>query len=181
MDRRLFVGHGLVFIGGTGRVPPGIRYRRIIRRGRGNNGLAMGRGDITVRTASYVAEGDAIRRIRDLVFVEEQQVPVEIEHDEDDAVATHVLAFDGSAAIGTGRITADGKIGRMAVLASHRGRGVGGAILEALIAIAEDEGMDTVWCNAQCHALAFYEGFGFVAEGPVFLEAGIEHRRMTRT
>jgi predicted GNAT family N-acyltransferase len=135
---------------------------------------------ITVRRAGYAAEGETIRRIRDIVFVDEQRVPVELEHDEHDAVAMHVLAFDGTQPVGTGRILADGRIGRMAVLASHRGRGLGRAILEALIGIAEQQGMRTVWCNAQCHALAFYEGFGFVAEGPVFLEAGIEHRRMTR-
>jgi len=28
------------------------------------------------------------------------------------------------------------------------------------------------------HAIGFYEGLGYVARGPVFLDAGIEHRDM---
>jgi predicted GNAT family N-acyltransferase len=34
--------------------------------------------------------------------------------------------------------------------------------------------------HAQTHALRFYERQGFVADGPVFDEAGIAHRRMSR-
>lgn len=136
-------------------------------------------GRLTVTVVDYARERTAIRAIREAVFVAEQGVPAELEHDELDRVAVHVLARAGETPVGTGRITPDGKIGRMAVLAARRGEGAGRMILAALFDVARDAGLDSVWCHAQCHALAFYEGMGFTAEGPVFLEAGIEHRRMT--
>ena len=68
----------------------------------------------------------------------------------------------------------------MAVLATHRGAGAGRLILGELIAIAERLALEQVYCSAQCHAIPFYEGEGFTAEGPVFNEAGIEHRSMFR-
>ncbi len=135
---------------------------------------------ILVRVVDYAAEGEAIRRIRDEVFVDEQQVPRELEHDDQDARAVHVLAFARGAPIGTGRITLEGKIGRMAVLASHRGSGVGRLILDELVAVAERKALGRVYCSAQCHAVPFYERQGFTAEGPIFMEAGIEHRHMSR-
>lgn len=139
----------------------------------------MSSGPINVSVVAYVTDGEAIRRIRDAVFVVEQGVPADLEHDDQDASAVHVLAYAGGEAVGTGRITAEGKIGRMAVLAAHRGTGVGRLILKELLGVGARAGLAQVYCYAQCHAIRFYEGLGFVAEGPVFLEAGIEHRRMT--
>ena len=133
-----------------------------------------------VKIVDYATEREAIRRIRDEVFVIEQSVPPELEHDDQDQRAVHVLAYSGGVPVGTGRITPEGKIGRMAVLASHRGRGAGRLILENLVAIAEGLALMQVYCFAQCHAIAFYERLGFTAEGPVFEEAGIGHRRMFR-
>ena len=135
---------------------------------------------IIVEVVDYAAEGESIRRIRDEVFVEEQGVPPELEHDDQDATAIHVLAFADGTPVGTGRITPEGKIGRMAVLAAYRGRGAGRLILDELVALAERKALSQVYCFAQCHAVPFYERQGFAAEGPVFLEAGIEHRRMFR-
>jgi predicted GNAT family N-acyltransferase len=135
---------------------------------------------VAVHVVAYAAEREAIRHIRDQVFVIEQGVPSELEHDDQDSRAVHVLAFAGKQPIGTGRITPEGKIGRMAVLADHRSSGAGGLILEELLAIARRAGHGEVFCTAQCHAIPFYERMGFVAEGPIFVEAGIEHRRMFR-
>ena len=69
----------------------------------------------------------------------------------------------------------------MAVLKPYRGRGIGGAILDALLTMARQRGVRTVRLAAQLHAIPFYERFGFEAEGAVFLEAGIEHRMMQRS
>jgi predicted GNAT family N-acyltransferase len=120
--------------------------------------------------------------IRHTVFVEEQKVPVDIELDEFDAVSLHALAFDAAGtAVGTGRLLPDGHIGRMAVLASARGMGVGGALLQALLAAASERGMREVQLNAQTHALPFYARFGFSPEGDTFDDAGIAHRTMRRS
>ena len=133
---------------------------------------------VRIEQSDYVKQRDAIYAIRETVFIVEQAVPAEIEIDEHDPVARHVLAFVDGQAVGTGRITSDGRIGRMAVLAAFRGLGVGRAILHALIDIGITEDAPRLFLSAQCHAIPFYEKAGFVAEGPIYEEAGIDHRRM---
>jgi predicted GNAT family N-acyltransferase len=120
-------------------------------------------------------------RIRFAVFVVEQGVPLEIELDEHDAECVHALAFDGAAAVGTGRLLPDGHLGRMAVLREFRGRGVGSAILAKLIEAAAQRGDREVLLSAQVHALDFYRARGFSAEGEVYQDAGIAHQTMRRT
>jgi predicted GNAT family N-acyltransferase len=117
-------------------------------------------------------------RIRLLVFVEEQRVPPEIEMDANDAVSVHALACEDGTAVGTGRLLPDGHIGRMAVLREYRARGVGGAILERLIAEARRRGLREVLLSAQTHALEFYRKHGFAPTGGVYMEAGIPHQAM---
>ena len=133
---------------------------------------------IRIDKTDFDQERDAIYAIRKKVFVVEQSVPEEIEIDAHDPVAQHVLAYVDGHAVGTGRVTGDGRIGRMAVLAEYRGRGVGRAILDALIDIGSAGGVPRLYLSAQCHAIPFYEKAGFVADGPVYDEAGIDHRRM---
>jgi predicted GNAT family N-acyltransferase len=137
--------------------------------------------DLSIRMLPWIeARGDA-SAIREAVFVAEQGVPPEIELDEWDERCDHALAIDaGGRAVGTGRLLPDGHIGRMAVLREHRGRGVGAAILEALIERARQRGMRRVVLNAQTHAAGFYARFGFAASGDEFLEAGIPHLEMAR-
>lgn len=123
-----------------------------------------------------------LRAVRDEVFVSEQRVPVELEHDAFDPFCTHVIArlLDGTP-IGTGRLTLQRHIGRMAVLAPWRGRGVGDALLLALVEQARLRGWGEVRLNAQVSAQGFYERHGFQPEGELFMEAGIEHKAMRRT
>jgi len=125
--------------------------------------------------------GDDLAAIRERVFVVEQGVPRELELDGLDAGADHVLAWgpDGHPA-GCGRMLADGHIGRMAVLPAHRRRGVGGALLAALLERARERGLSRVFLHAQVTAAPFYESHGFASEGDVFLDAGIPHRYMFR-
>ncbi len=134
-----------------------------------------------VRLADWAADGRALARIRHAVFVVEQNVPAELEWDGIDEACRHALAEDGEGtAIGCGRLLPDGHLGRMAVLAGWRGAGVGGEILETLVALARGLGHAEVVLNAQVHALPFYAAHGFVARGPEFSEAGIAHRAMVR-
>lgn len=134
-----------------------------------------------VRQADFTADYAAIRAVRFAVFVDEQRVPEDEEVDERDPECLHVVALDDGASVGTGRLdlAAGGKIGRVAVAASHRGRGVGTAIMHALHGLARRHGLERVWCNAQISAVPFYERLGYrTVDGGTFFEAGIEHAKM---
>ena len=132
-----------------------------------------------METADWQRNGDEIRVIRTAVFIKEQQVPPELEWDDEDAVCLHLLArnHDGLA-IGTARLLNSGQIGRLAVLKPYRGIGAGRAMLEMMLDTAQARNFDRVFLNAQTHAVAFYHGFGFRESGTTFNEAGIPHIRM---
>lgn len=141
----------------------------------------MSRADFRVEPADYTADFADLRAVREPVFVIEQQVPVEEEWDELDPLCLHVIARDAAQRpIGTGRLTPERKIGRMAVLAEWRGLGVGAALLEVLIDAARNRGWPEVTLHAQTHALPFYAAQGFEAFGDEFMEAGIPHRKMRK-
>jgi predicted GNAT family N-acyltransferase len=129
--------------------------------------------------AAWRTDRASLAKIRRTVFVLEQQVPEEEEWDDLDAVSRHVIALAAdSAAIGTGRLLPDGRIGRMAVLKDWRGLGVGSALLSALIAMARENGYTETRLHAQTHAMAFYRKHGYVPVGDEFMEAGILHVEM---
>jgi predicted GNAT family N-acyltransferase len=121
-----------------------------------------------------------LRSVREAVFIHEQQVAPEEEWDALDPVSSHMLARDEAGQpIGTARLTPEHRIGRMAVLQPWRGRGVGEALLQALIEEARHRQWSELSLHAQVHALDFYSRAGFVPSGPRFDEAGIEHQSMT--
>ena len=118
--------------------------------------------------------------VRHEVFVIEQQVPPELEMDDMDALCIHAVAYDAhQRPLATGRLLPDGHIGRMAVRKVARGTGIGGLVLQRLIKAARERGDAEVVLSAQVHALGFYARYGFVAEGDVYLDAGIPHRTMS--
>jgi predicted GNAT family N-acyltransferase len=122
------------------------------------------------------------QQVRYEVFVLEQNVPLEMEWDEMDAVCLHVVASnEEGVAVGTGRLLPDGHIGRMAVRQTARGRGIGARMLEALVEAARRRGDHLVMLNAQMQAEPFYQRYGFIREGEVFMEAGIPHIHMRRS
>jgi predicted GNAT family N-acyltransferase len=129
---------------------------------------------------SWAADRPRLQPVRREVFVTEQRVPEAEEWDDDDQVCVHVLALQNREPVGTGRISPAGKIGRLAVLSEFRGRGIGDRILLTLIEQARHRGLAEVTLNAQVHAMPFYERHGFKAQGEVFDEAGIPHRRMQK-
>ena len=138
-------------------------------------------GNFRVIYATWPTDKDVLYAVRHRVFVVEQQVPENEEWVGDDDQFTAVVAINQKhQPIGTGRISADGVIGRMAVLKEWRGKGVGAAILEKLIQFGRQSGQKQFTLSSQVHAIPFYESHGFVAEGPVYLDAGIKHRSMKR-
>ena len=135
--------------------------------------------DFTVEPATWSADLVDLRSVRDAVFVVGQNVPEDEEWDELDAVSQHVIARDPDGRpIGTGRLTPNATIGRMAVLDEWRGRGVGEAILRVLLESARARHFRQIEIHAQTHAMAFYERAGFEAYGEEFDECGIAHRHM---
>ena len=137
---------------------------------------------IRLELMSWEKARERARQIRLAVFVEEQRVPVEIEWDDQDDKSIHALAYDAAGkAVATGRLLPDGHIGRMAVLKEWRGKGVGGAILERLVALASERGDKELELFAQTHALEFYRRYGFMESGPIFEEAGIPHQAMRKS
>lgn len=137
---------------------------------------------VTVVVADWDASKEDAIPVRCKVFVQEQHVPLELELDNEDMLSWHAVAYDeNGVAVGTGRLLRNAHIGRMAVLAAHRGRGVGSALLTALINESKIRRYPEVLLSAQLHAQAFYASHGFVAEGGTYLDAGIEHITMRRT
>jgi phosphoribosylglycinamide formyltransferase-1 len=121
--------------------------------------------------------------VRREVFCEEQNVPEELELDARDEDAWHFLAFvDGEPAATARLLQTEGaaKIGRVAVRKAYRGRGLGDKVMEAAMHAAKELRLDPMVLDAQLPVIPFYERFGFVAEGDVFDDAGIPHRRMRR-
>lgn len=129
------------------------------------------------------AEAAPCYEIRKAVFVDEQNVPLELEMDEYDSGATHFLLSEGNTPLATARLLSKNglaKIGRVAVLKQARGRGLGLAVMEAVLAEARRQGYAEAVLDSQVYAIPFYARLGFAAEGDEFDDAGIPHRRMRR-
>ena len=137
---------------------------------------------VVIQIADWAADRDLLTAVRQAVFVEEQQVPLEIELDERDPACLHVVAIIGTGCpVGTARMTIDGHIGRCAVLKEWRGRGIGSRLVSGLIDMARELDLASVYLNSQIQAVPFYEKLGFHVTGEVFYEANIAHREMIRT
>jgi ElaA protein len=135
---------------------------------------------VDVRLTDDLATCLELRRV---VFIEEQAVPEDLERDDYDAVALHWLATLDGRPVGTARAILKGdmgKIGRVCVLRETRGQGVGAALIRAAVAELAARGLAQARLGSQVHAIPFYETLGFVAEGPVYEDAGIPHRDMVR-
>ena len=129
----------------------------------------------------YMADA---RSIRNAVFCQEQHVSPEAEWDGLDPSCEHFVILDGDEAIGAARLRdyeGVAKIERVAVLQDHRGRKAGWDLMKAVIGRAKARGFTTATLNAQVAVEGFYEALGFTPEGKRFVEADIEHIRMTRT
>ena len=122
------------------------------------------------------------RHLRRVVFIEEQGVSEADEVDDLDGVALHLLALVDGEPVGSARLLvqgAVGKIGRVCVLQQTRGAGIGAALIRAAVErFRAIEGITKAKLGAQVHAIGFYEGLGFEAFGPVYDDAGIDHRDM---
>jgi predicted GNAT family N-acyltransferase len=125
--------------------------------------------------ADSIAE---LKKIRASVFIDEQNVPVELEWDGLDESCTHFIVRSDNGVIATARLTPDGQIGRMAVLPDYRGLGIGTSLLLKILSYAKESGHDRLYIHAQKQAILFYKRNGFIPEGNEFMDAGIPHLAM---
>ena len=136
-----------------------------------------------IRVVSCESERRACYDVRITVFVDEQLVPIDEELDADDETALHYLVESEGEIIGTARLVdvgdGIGKIGRVALRKEHRGLGIGRDLMVHVMTEGF-RGFHTLILDAQVQMIPFYEKLGFLAEGDVFLDAGIPHRRMIR-
>ena len=135
--------------------------------------------DYTLKLTRWDKDQENLSKVRRSVFIEEQQVPEELEWDDDDKNCVHVLVTDNNTPVATGRIKMDGHIGRMAVLKDYRNKGVGSDILKALIDFSKTLKMKSIYLHAQITAIPFYEKHGFKISSEEFMDADIPHKSMT--
>ncbi|GFH41812.1 GNAT family acetyltransferase [Lactococcus hodotermopsidis] len=125
-------------------------------------------------------------KIRNTVFVKEQNVPCSLEIDENEAYCVHfVLFLDDETAVATLRIlpSDNGKqalIQRVATLKAYRGEGYASQLIVFVLNFLKAQEFETAELHAQLHAIAFYEKLGFEAFGEEFLDAGIRHIAMKK-
>ena len=135
----------------------------------------------SIKICTWESHRQQLSAIRREVFIQEQQVPEELEWDEFDESAQHIIALDKHHhAVATGRIKADGHIGRMAVLKGYRQQGIGSGILLALLDVAKQQNLNSVYLHAQVSATQFYEKQGFSCNSDEFTDAGIPHKSMVK-
>ena len=140
----------------------------------------MFKHDIKICITNWDSNNDSLVRIRRQVFIEEQNVPEDMEWDEHDSSSTHFLATLDNKVIATARLKTDGQIGRMAVLAEYRNKGIGSKLLKFVLLTAKQQKQKNVYLHAQVSAIPFYKKHGFTACGDIFYEANIPHREMSK-
>ncbi|WP_338877075.1 GNAT family N-acetyltransferase [Spirosoma sp. SC4-14] len=139
---------------------------------------------ITVLPISSPSDLETVFAIRRTVFVDEQHVSPEEEYDEFETTSTHFLAQYDGVPCGTARWrrTSNGvKLERFAVLDTYRGKGVGKALVRAVldnVFSQQPEPIESIYLHAQVTAMPLYASFGFVPVGAMFEEAGIQHYKM---
>ncbi|MFD8598264.1 GNAT family N-acetyltransferase [Kitasatospora sp. NPDC059646] len=148
----------------------------------------------TIRLAESEDDLARVWAVRRAVFVEEQEIPAELEYDEYDPTSAHLLAVgEDGAPLGTARLISGPQalaltggvadrvlLGRLAVVPAARGTGLGARLVRAVEDLGRERGAKELELHAQVHALGFYERLGYAAEGPEYEDAGIPHRTMTR-
>ena len=129
----------------------------------------------TIRTGSWDELQNDAKLIREQVFIQEQQIAVEDEWDAEDTVSVHFVVYDQDQPIATARLLKNNSVGRVAVLKSHRGVGIGKLLMQQIIQKAKHEQREFLKLSSQVHAIQFYTGLGFKVEGEQYLDCGIPH------
>ena len=129
----------------------------------------------TIRTGHWDELQNDAQLIREQVFIQEQQIAVADEWDAEDAVSVHFVVYDQDQPIATARLLKNNSVGRVAVLKSHRGTGIGKLLMQQITQQAKHQQREFLKLSSQVHAIQFYAGLGFKVEGEQYLDCGIPH------
>jgi predicted GNAT family N-acyltransferase len=129
----------------------------------------------TIRTGSWNKLQQDAKLIREQVFILEQQIAVEDEWDDQDAISQHFVIYDQVQPVATARLLQNNSVGRVAVLKSHRGLGIGKLLMLQIIEQAKYEQRKFLKLSSQVHAIQFYVSLGFKVESEEYLDCGIAH------
>ena len=126
----------------------------------------------------------AILRLRSEVFVVEQNC-VFLDMDNKDQKSHHLMGWRDNVLVGYTRVLGPGisyvesSIGRVVTSPAARGLGVGRELLlKSIETLYILYGKQPIRIGAQCYLTKFYESFGFVQKGEIYLEDGINHIEM---
>ncbi|NHN47000.1 GNAT family N-acetyltransferase [Halostella sp. JP-L12] len=140
--------------------------------------------DLDVRVVRTDEQYDDALDVRYAVFVDEQDVPEDLEVDEHEDESVHFVAYRDGDPVGAARLRekddTTAKVERVAVLREYRGEGYGRAIMREVEAVAAARGYDRVALHAQTHAAPFYDRLDYERVGEEFEEAGIPHVTMEK-
>jgi predicted GNAT family N-acyltransferase len=140
--------------------------------------------NLTIKPTNWQTDAEPLSLIRRRVFIEEQHVSEDDEWDQQDTHAIHFLVLHNTAgAIGCARVLIENNhryhIGRVAVLAQYRQQKIGRRLMQFVLAWCQQQNPDyTIYLHAQTTRITFYEHLGFITQGDVFMDAGIEHVEM---
>ena len=139
---------------------------------------------MNVRQVTTDKEREDAFQVRMTVFVEEQKVPPEEELDAHDETAIHFISYDEEKAVAASRlrfVEEYGKLERICVLKTYRGRDIGKQIIHEMEAVILKNGYKKAKLNAQTHAQVFYQKLGYETVSGEFMDAGIPHVTMIKT
>ncbi|MCP3031955.1 GNAT family N-acetyltransferase [Halobacillus sp. A1] len=138
---------------------------------------------VDIRIAANDLEKKDAFTVREIVFVDEQQVSIEDEHDEHDETATHIIGYVENEPLLAARlrfVEDYGKFERICVAKSHRGLSLGKQIIQHMEQVTKEAGFPKAKLNAQTHAVGFYQSLGYEVVSSEFMDAGIPHVTMIK-
>lgn len=130
---------------------------------------------LQTRTGTWAELQSDAKPIREQVFIQEQQIAAVDEWDVQDEISQHFVVCDGEQVIATARLLPNHSIGRVAVLASHRGQGIGKLLMQEIIQQARIQQRPLLQLSSQVHAMSFYQALGFQVCGEAYMDCGIPH------
>ncbi|MCF6094052.1 GNAT family N-acetyltransferase [Microaerobacter geothermalis] len=140
---------------------------------------------LTFKIAQNKEDWQDALKVRKKVFIEEQNVPEEIEIDQYEEISTHFIVYNEQLQpVATARFRSydetTAKIERVAVLPELRGTGLGRELMLFLEKAAKEAGYTKAKLNAQLHAEPFYKKLGYSQISELFYEANIPHVTMVK-